>query len=346
MSYGENSQESAEEIAPEILAEVRELQAEIDALPARREPNMSAPLSEADAELFVASPCEPAPADATPPQHKKPNARRSTSSLSEAAFLREHRMRTEPRCKLAPARVIVSVSSGTSPSTPASLHTHRFKLKAPAEWSRASDPVQAHFAFEALALSGPVVAFTTWLSDDVAAQAYAQAKPLPWIRERVKLYLNAAFPAGVEFVIAIEEEWDPVTRRFRLHLHGLLQLTHKPRECARARGALRKALGSWEGKAKNRQIRFKASPDAGWASYATKRAWLATPRMRGFLTGLNAGRHWSTSFDGPVLTMTNGVRGIAKSLHADARVEVRTRRALARTTPERASWPTNPLDAI
>ena len=137
-------------------------------------------------------------------------------------------------------------------------------------------------------------------------QASAQPKPLTWIRERVKLYLSQAFPAGIEFIFTIEEEFDPVTCQMRLHLHGLLQLAGRRRR-ERARAALRKALGTWDGKAKGRQIRFRSNPDAGWSSYFTKRCYLATPRMRAFMKGLNAGRYRCPSFEGPVLTMTNGV---------------------------------------
>ncbi len=38
---------------------------------------------------------------------------------------------------------------------------------------------------------------------------------------------------------------------------------------------MRRALGAWEGPAARYQVKLKIARDAGWASYCTKRSWLA-----------------------------------------------------------------------
>jgi hypothetical protein len=167
--------------------------------------------------------------------------------------------------------------------------------------------------------AGPVLDFTAWLSDEVNTLAYAKGKPLPWVRERVKLRLQEAFGRDVPVVFAIEEEFNTGTRTFHLHLHGILQLDPRRRTRKLAREALRKALGTWEGKAKNRQIWLRRDPDCGWPAYFTKRCFLATARMRARMRGFGADHRWVTTFDGPVLTMTNDVRSEARELHAEAR---------------------------
>lgn len=272
-------------------------------------------------------------------------SRRRTSPLADRAFLGEYKALKGIREGHVPCRVLAPIVGkdidATSPSTP-TPSSLLFSTTTPKPWRDASDPVKAHFAHEALATRGPVFAFTAWLSDDVNATAYAKGKPLPWIRARVQAELRKALGRPVSFMFVIEEEFIVAAGLFRLHLHGGFQIG--PHERKRVRAALRKALGTWEGKAKCRQIRFRRDPDAGWPAYLTKNAWLATPRMRAFFKRLGAGRRHTLGFEGKVLTMTDDVLDAAKALHGQARqivIEARQRPA----TPEAISAPEEPAPA-
>src|SRR3954468_24552843 len=190
--------------------------------------------------------------------HKKPKTRPGTSEITEAAFLLEHKARKGLPLGRANGRsraIMVSVrrEEGLEAPTPApedpELEADTSLLtRAPAEWSRASDDVKAHFAFEAMNRAGPVLDFTAWLSDEVNALAYTKGKPLLWLRELITLRLRQAFKRRGAFVLVIEEEFNIVTRTFRLHVHGLLQLDPRLKTRKLARKALRSALGTWEGK--------------------------------------------------------------------------------------------------
>ena len=82
-------------------------------------------------------------------QHKKQNARRGTSALSETAFLLEHKALKGIPSKPPPVLLIVSKVSkgvGASPSTLSPITLSPSTPKAPAEFKRASNPVKAHFA--------------------------------------------------------------------------------------------------------------------------------------------------------------------------------------------------------
>ena len=149
------------------------------------------------------------------------------------------------------------------------------------------------------------------------------------------------------FVLVIEEEFNIVTRTFRLHVHGLLQLDPRLKTRKLARKALRSALGTWEGKGKNRQIWLRRDPDCGWPAYFTKRCFLATARMRARMRGFGADHRWVTTFDGPVLTMTNEVRAAARELHAEARqLVINVRRGISQPALKKGvAAPFRPLTA-
>jgi hypothetical protein len=264
--------------------------------------------------------------------HKKPKTRPGTSEIAEAAFLLEYKaLKGLPlgRANGRSRAIMVSVrgeegleAPAPAPEDPELEADTSLLTRVPAEWSRASDAVQAHFAFEAMRRAGPVLDLTAWLSNEVNALAYAKSKPLQWIRERITFRLKEAFKRPVAFVLVIEEEFNVVTRTSRLHVHGLIQLDPRRKTRKLARAALRQALGTWEGEAKKRQIWLRRDPDCGWPAYFTKRCFLATRRMRARMKGFGADYRWVPTFDGPVLTMTNDVRAVARQLHVEARRDV------------------------
>ncbi|GJD62130.1 hypothetical protein [Methylobacterium frigidaeris] len=210
--------------------------------------------------------------------------------------------------------------------------------------------MQGHFAFEALEALGPVVGFTAWCSAEISAKAYASGNPLPWLRKRIADALSKI--GGVEFIAVLEEEWSSAKGTYRLHLHGILGIDgSKRRLLAKVRKALRRAMGSWNGEARKHQIRFSHDLDCGWASYCTKRTWLALPGIRRLFASAPMHSSFRLSFDGPVMTMTNGVRELAKELHQEARRAVQEARKrpiaveLPQTTPEAAAPVSESLDA-
>jgi hypothetical protein len=215
----------------------------------------------------------------------------------------------------------------------------RFHLR-PSAWRDVSDEVQAHFAHEALETLGDVVGFTAWASFEVDVQARASGNPLDFITRRIKRQLKKAFGCQIELVMGYEEE--PIAGVLRFHIHGEAGLPPTRRNLLRLRTALRTALGSWDLLAKNRQIRFNRAPDAGWISYATKRAWCTTARMRAFFDRHRAGRQWRPSFSGSSVTMTNGIRRIAKELHEKARDLVEQARRTAWEAHTRPPAPSDP----
>lgn len=290
---------------------------------------------------------EPANDNAAPTgAQKKRNAARRVSRLADLCFLNGYKALTglAPGFSPFPTSVsaIVSMSKGVSTSTPTSPSDPLpfFITKTPSPWRYATDEVQGHFAFEALQTLGPVVGFTAWCSSEISGRAYATGKPLPWLRKRLVEALGAVL-GPFEMLVTIEEERG-ADSTLRLHLHGALGLESvSRRRLARVQQALRRALGSWDGEAAKRQVRFSLDPDAGWASYCTKRAWLATPGIRKRFACAQPGSPWRISFDGPVLSMTNRVRAIAKELHEKAREAVCEARqqAAAAEQPETATEP-------
>lgn len=277
---------------------------------------------------------------------KKRNAARRVSRLADLCFLNEYKSLTELSPGFRPFQpsvsAIVSVSKGVSTSTPTSPSDPLpfFITKTPSPWRYATDEAQGHFAFEALQTLGPVVGFTAWCSSRVSGRAYATGKPLPWLRKRL-VEATGAVLGPVEMLVTIEEERG-ADGTLRLHLHGALSLENvSRRRLARVRQALRRALGTWDGEAAKRQVRFSLDPDCGWASYCTKRAWLATPGIRARFACAQPGSPWRISFDGPVLSMTNRIRAIAKELHERAREAVceARQRAAAAERPETAPEP-------
>lgn len=209
---------------------------------------------------------------------------------------------------------IVSMGMGSEPSDPLPSHL----TKKPRHWRDATDETQGFFAFQALAEACPVVAFTVWCSPEIDAKARATGTPLPWLRKRLKEKLDAAF-GPVEWVAALEEE-KTKDGKLLLHVHGAGAFGDLTRSRhAKIAEAMRRALGEWEGPGARYQIELKIARDAGWASYITKRCWLARPYIRERFACAGPRSPWRLSFDGPAFTMTNGVRARAKELHQQAR---------------------------
>lgn len=288
----------------------------------------SAPLSRANA---------PVNDNATPDDVQKRT--RGSSRVSPSAdklFLNEHKALSGILRFDAPAQsavpAIVSVSEGYDLS--ASLYPLPHTTKTPRHWRDATDEIQAHFALEALRESGPVIAFTAWCSAEIDAKARATGAPLPWLRNRLRKALGNTLGA-VEWLVAVEEE-KAADGKLLLHLHGagaFGDLTRSRRK--EIRRAFQRALGAWEGPAARYQIKLGIARDTGWAGYCTKRAWLAQPGIRAFFTrhGARPGSQWCISFNGPVLTMTNGIRARAKELHQEARRIVLEARQRAKAIP-------------
>lgn len=286
-----------------------------------------------------AHPCGGSALDA---QKKRAKPRR-ISLLADRHFLLEYKALNSIKKGISPVQsgvsAIVGVLKGDEPSGPLPA----FMTKAPSPWRYLTDEVQGHFAFEALQALGPVVAFTAWCSTEISERAYATGKPLLWLRKRVVEALGAAF-GPVALLATIEEEWKD--GKLRLHLHGALGLAcTSRRSLVRLRQALRRAMGPWTGPAAKFQIKFRLDVDCGWASYCTKRSWLALPGIRDRFACARPGSPWRLSFDGPTLTMTNGIRALAKELHQKAReaVQEARQRAPAPAEPEAPSAPLEPV---
>jgi hypothetical protein len=266
-----------------------------------------------------------------------------TSARADRQFLRELKALNDSAVYVdsVPSAVldIVSVSKGYDLSdTP--THT----IKTPRHWRDAIDEVQAHFALEALRECGPVVAFTAWVSADIDAKARATGAPLPWLRNRLQKSLCAAL-GPVEWLAALEEE-KAENGKLLLHVHGagnFGDLTRSRRKAIRA--AFRHALGAWEGTAGRFQTKLKLVRDAGWASYVTKRCWLAQPGIRARFACAGPRSPWCLSFDGPVFTMTNGARARAKELHEAARRIVLEAREAAKKPASPETTPAPPTAA-
>ncbi len=278
--------------------------------------------------------------DAGPGVKKKRSASGRVSLLGDRAFLNDYKALTGISEGIAPVQAgvssIVGMGRGSTPTDP----LPSFMTKAPRPWASATDETKAHFALEALLTRGPVVAFTAWTSQEISDRAYATDKPLPWLRKRVADALGAAF-GPVEWFANLEEEWtySDGHRKLRLHLHGALSLENPSRRrLALLRKVLRHAMGLWDESALKFQIKLKLDLDAGWASYSTKRSWLALAGIRARFACDRSGSPWRLSFDGPVLTMTNGIRAEAQALHQKARKIVREARQRAATleAPETA----------
>ncbi|GEL39919.1 hypothetical protein MEX01_05100 [Methylorubrum extorquens] len=277
--------------------------------------------------------------DAGPGVKKRRSASGRVSLLGDRAFLNDYKALTGISEGIAPVQAgvssIVGMGRGSAPTDP----LPSFMTKAPRPWASATDETKAHFALEALRARGPVVAFTAWTSEEICDRAY-ERKPLPWLRKRVAEALDAAF-GTVELFETIEEEATDRdgARKRRLHLHGALNLENPSRRrLALLRKVLRHAMGPWDDKALKSQVKLKLDPNAGWASYCTKRSWLALPGIRARFACDRPGSPWRLSFDGPVLTMTNGIRAEAQELHQKARKIVREARQRAATleAPETA----------
>jgi len=279
--------------------------------------------------------------NAGPCVKKKRSASGRTSLLSDRAFLNDYKALTGISEGIAPVQAgvssIVGMGRGSTPTDP----LPSFMTKAPRPWASATDETKAHFALEALRARGPVVAFTAWASEEISNRAYANGKPpLPWLRKRVAEALGAAF-GPIELLVTLEEEKTDRDgpRKLRLHLHGALSLENPSRRrLALLRKALRHAMGPWDGTALRFQVKLKFDANAGWASYCTKRSWLAMPGIRARFACDRSGSLWRLSFDGPVLTMTNGIRAEAQALHQKAREVVQEARQRAATleAPEAA----------
>lgn len=292
--------------------------------------------------------CAPAPfslVDAAADVQKRRRGKSRVSALADRQFLSEFKALNGIAQFAAPAQqgVRSTVSKALSPS--ASLPS--FIIKDPRHWRDATDEIKAHFAFNALRESGPITGFTAWLSVEIDAKARTAGAPLPWIHKRLRETLNKILGPSEWF--ASLEEGRRVSPRLhldgkpRLHVHGVGAfglLTRARRKDIRK--ALRIALGAWEGPAARFQIKFENVPDAGWASYITKCCWLARPGIRAILRGARPGSPWRLSFDGPVLTMTNGIRPRAKELHEDARRIVLEARQRAKAIPSSRTAPETP----
>ncbi|CAO4151924.1 hypothetical protein [Methylorubrum extorquens] len=191
--------------------------------------------------------------------------------------------------------------------------------KKPQPWRDLDDHAQVIFAFIGLQAAGPVIGFTANLSEAVAAQAYAQPKPGPWLHKRLREQMDKKFGSAIDFVATYEEARDPKTRQRRLHIHGILGLNLTWRRHAKkARAAMRAAFGTWERPGKGHQIEFTHQIDVGWASYIAKDARWASASSRRFTASVGAG-HLAPSFKGPVVTMTHGTTRRAKAAAERAR---------------------------
>ncbi|MGW5959347.1 hypothetical protein [Methylorubrum thiocyanatum] len=271
--------------------------------------------------------------DAGPCVKKKRSASSRISLLGDRAFLNDYKALTGISEGIAPVQAgvssIVGMGRGSAPTDP----LPSFMTKAPRPWASATDETKAHFALEALRARGPVVAFTAWTSQEISDQTYATDKPLPWLRKRVAEALGGAF-GPVEWFADLEEEKTGRggDRKRRLHLHGALNIENPSRRrLALLRMVLRRAMGPWDGSALKFQVMLKLDPDAGWASYCSKRSWLALPGIRARFACDRPGSPWRLGFDGPVLTMTNGIRAEAQALHQKAREIVQEARQRAAT---------------
>lgn len=278
--------------------------------------------------------------DAGPGVKKKRSASGRVSLLGDRAFLNDYKALTGISEGIAPVQAGVSPIVGMGRSSTPTDPLPSFITKAPRPWASATDETKVQFALEALRARGPVVAFTAWTSQEISDRAYATGKPLLWLRKRVADALDAAF-GSVEWFACIEEErtYRDGPRKLRLHLHGALILENPSRRrLAVLRKVLRHAMGPWAQTALRSQVKLNFKIDAGWASYCTKRSWLAMPGVRARFACDRPGSPWRLSFDGSVLTMTNGIRAVAQALHQKAREIVQEARQRAATlgTPETA----------
>ncbi|GJD31904.1 hypothetical protein PMNALOAF_3168 [Methylobacterium adhaesivum] len=284
--------------------------------------------------------CADTPAGENAPAgvQKRRSAKRRVSPLADRQFLNEFKALSGVANYHAPAAsdvpAIVSMGMGYAPSDP----LPSYLTKTPRHWRDATDEVQGFFAFQALTGAGPVVGFTVWCSPEIDAKARATGKPLPWLHKRLKEALDDEL-GPVQWMASLEEE-KTADGTLLLHVHGAGAFGNLTRSRRRGiRKAMRSALGSWDGRASRYQCKLKIARDDGWASYMTKRCWLALPGVRKRFACDRPGSQWRLSFDGPAFTMTNSVRARAKELHQQAREIVIEARGLAKASAGTQSAP-------
>ena len=115
----------------------------------------------------------------------------------------------------------------------------------------------------AMATLGEVHAFTLNLAPKAEAALKTKKSAASALLTSISRHLKRELKRPVAVMLALEE----APRRRRLHLHGELQITAD--EAARARKALRRAVGEWEG-ARQHQAKTVPAPDLGWIAYTAK----------------------------------------------------------------------------
>lgn len=131
-------------------------------------------------------------------------------------------------------------------------------------WRDLEPRIQHLRRLEALEHEGGSFAVTLLLSEEVIKEAELQPKPLDWLVDRIRYYLNAGLGRKVDWLL-----FDHRNKADKLHLHGLLGVTHN--ELPMAIEALQRALGRcpWRGKS---QFHFqrdqsRSIPNSGWIGY-------------------------------------------------------------------------------
>ncbi|MCC4298126.1 hypothetical protein [Aurantimonas coralicida] len=115
----------------------------------------------------------------------------------------------------------------------------------------------------AMATLGEVHAFTLNLAPKAEAALKTKKSAASALLTSISRHLKRELKRPVAVMLALEE----APRRRRLHLHGELQITTD--EAARARKALRRAVGEWES-ARQHQAKTVPAPDLGWIAYTAK----------------------------------------------------------------------------
>ncbi len=205
----------------------------------------------------------------------------------------------------------------------------------PAPWRDLSDEARPDYYLAALRRRGPVHGFTLNLHLDIEALALRQPATATWLRDRIAVELRAALGRSVPLFFGLEQTW-----RGRLHVHGVLGIA--AHEAERARKALRRAGGEWDG---NRQFQAEteADPDHGWTAYTVKEFFLSRPFIRQMMDHAND-NHCRRRFQGAVLVASNDVRSLAGKIYDEARNQFMQAKGITRSRSRSKKvwrWPTD-----
>jgi hypothetical protein len=194
------------------------------------------------------------------------------------------------------------------------------QYRTPAPWRDTSDHLKVTFRHIALQTLAPVHTLNLNLSPDIEAVAREQEYPLGWIQKRISHHLKETLGRSVEFHLVAHEGKD-----HRLHVHGEFQIDAV--EAREARGALRKAGGTWDKDALQKQAWTHPSPDLGWVNYLVGELWRVglTQNILPGLTLADPSRvpNSAFTFEGGATSSTAGLNALAKAIYEECRQTIR-----------------------